>query len=191
MTKIGSHGLVTARRSCGKVMFSQAYVKNSVHMGHACHVPPATHGQHHPRPHSVMHTPLPHLPTAMHTSLLPCTPPATHAPHEYFEMRSMSRQYASYLNAFLFIFNLFISRFWRVKSLRPLFPAPSHPNRPPPTRNSCSVDIVTWINVHTKRHKNRKVHNLWHVREVPLVVQLPKLLVKFTTVTTVIILMVI
>ena len=33
MTKIGSRGFVTACRSCGKVMFSQAYVKNSVRGG--------------------------------------------------------------------------------------------------------------------------------------------------------------
>ena len=41
------------------------------------------------------------LPTAMHAPL-PCTPPATHAPPGYYEMRSMSGRYASYWNALLF-----------------------------------------------------------------------------------------
>ena len=70
------YAIITAHNSsCGKVMFSQACVKNSVHMaGHACHTCPQA-----------------------------CTPPrACMLPIRYYEMWSMSRRYASYWNAFLF-----------------------------------------------------------------------------------------
>ena len=77
--------LVTVRnRSLGKVMFSQACVKNSVHGGvsHACSAPPPPTGT---------HAPLAHTP-----------PRDACARCRYYEMRSISGQYASYWNAFFF-----------------------------------------------------------------------------------------
>ena len=69
--------IFTARNSsCGKVMFSQAYVKNSVHEGHAWDTP-------HPR-----------------RNACPPPPPGTKPPCGYYEMQSMSRRYVSYWNAF-------------------------------------------------------------------------------------------
>ena len=77
-------------------MFSQACVQNSVHRrGDMCGI----------------HTPWACMsPQGTHTHLRACThPPGMHAPwHVYplsgcHEMRSMSRQYASYWNAFLLL----------------------------------------------------------------------------------------
>ena len=91
-------GLITAHNSsCGKVMFSQACVKNFVHGGTGCRHPP---GQ---TPLPPGQTPLPpgQTPSPQH----PPVPPA---------LRSTSGQYASYCsNAFL----LLPARFYRCLSV--------------------------------------------------------------------------
>ena len=100
----------------GKVMFSQACVKNSVHWGvciphmppplpgHAClqaHVPPGMHT--HPSAHtSPGHEPPMHIYTT-HPPRHACPPSP---PRRYYEMRSMSGRYASYWNALLFVIRL-------------------------------------------------------------------------------------
>ena len=94
----------TARKSSyGKIMFSQACVKNSVHKeGHVrgTHSLPARARKswaHTHAPWTCVHAPWSHMHAPRHAH----TPWACMPPSGYYEMRSMSRRYASYWNAFL------------------------------------------------------------------------------------------
>ena len=82
--------LPPANEVCGKVMFLHASVILSTGEGGVR----AMHAPYHTR------TPLCHACLPCHARPLPCMP----LPHGYYEMRSMSGQYTSYWNAFLFMY---------------------------------------------------------------------------------------
>ena len=91
--------LVTAcNSSCGKVMFSQACVKNSVHGGRGCL--PLVRGDAHPLGrHSPGRHPLGRHPPGRHPHLGRHPPGQT--PSEHYGIWSTSGRYASYWNVFL------------------------------------------------------------------------------------------
>ena len=98
------------QRSWAKVIFSQACVKNSVHRGEGGCLPHCMLGYTFP-PRPGTFPPRAHPPSILEqTPPKPGKPPRADTPREAdCSMQSTSGQYASYWNAFLFLFNFTIS----------------------------------------------------------------------------------
>ena len=95
------------QQSWGRVIFSVACVKNSVHGGSTWAGTPPPPGRYIPQagtsPRQVHPRAGTHPPGQVHTPPGRYTPWAGTPPARYYEIRSMSGRYASYWNAFLLI----------------------------------------------------------------------------------------